>query len=130
MGEAGSGLFYPDSEEDERDVTDTIRRAAALMRGRAEGCEPRRWHWEAMGEKRYPQRVSSDGNVALIAETFIDPAHRPYEAEHIASWHPLVALAVADLLDAAADDLDADERCLMTQAGVLKLARAYLGEMP
>ena len=103
-----------------------IRRAAALMRERASGCEPRRWHWEALGEKRYPQRVSSDGNVALIAETFIDPAHRPFEAEHIASWHPLVALAVAGWLDDAADAYEAFSGAVPGHS--LKVARAYLGD--
>ena len=119
---------------------ETIRRAATLMRERAEGCQPRRWHWEALGEKRYPQRVSSDGNVAIIAETFIDPAHRPYEAEHIASWSPPVALAVAGWLDTAASDAD-DARlagdgtwsysmCDSPPAiqDALRIARAYLGK--
>ena len=108
---------------------ETIRRAAALMRERASGCEPRRWHWAALGEKRYPQRVSSDGNVALIAETFIDPAHRPYEAEHIASWHPLVAAAVADLLDGEARMTDLRGNSVEGATfDALNVARAYLGE--
>jgi len=116
-----------------------IRRAATLMRERAGGCEPRRWHWEALGQKRYPQRVSSDGNVALIAETFIDPAHRPYEAEHIASWSPPVALAVADWLDSRASDAAdavitdgvADFSWCDDPPGIesaLHIARVYLGE--
>jgi hypothetical protein len=33
--------------------------------------------------------------------------HEPADAEHIASWHPLVALAVADWLDVTADRIDA-----------------------
>ena len=103
---------------------ETIRRAAALVRERAEGCEPRRWHWAALGEKRYPQRVTSDGNAGLIAECYIDPAHRPYEAEHIASWSPLPALAVAEWLDAAAQAWD--EGVEWDEA--LAVARAYLGE--
>ena len=102
-----------------------LRRAAALMRERAGGCEPRRWHWEAVGGKRYPQRVSSDGNVSLIAETFIDPAHRPYEAEHIASWSPPVALAVAEWLEASAQAWDEG----MEWDEALAVARAYLNEV-
>jgi hypothetical protein len=105
---------------------ETIRRAAALIRERAGGCEPRRWHWKALGEKRYPQRVSSDGNVALIAETFISPEHRPYEAEHIASWSPPVALAVAEWLDDAAEAYDAFPGSVPGHS--LRIARAYLGE--
>ena len=34
---------------------ETIRRAVTLIRERAAGCQPRRWHWEALGDKRYPQ---------------------------------------------------------------------------
>jgi hypothetical protein len=46
------------------------------------------------------------------------------DAEHIASWHPAVALAVADWLD----DTDTeghhpDESC----CGACEVARAYLG---
>lgn len=122
-------------------TAETVRRAATLMRERASGCEPRRWHWEALGEKRYPQRVSSDGNVALIAETFIDPAHRPYEAEHIASWSPPAALAVADLLEEIARQYDAapcdspDGVCNGCERredfnDALRLALAYLDGVP
>ena len=104
----------------------TMRRAAALMRERAGGCEQRSWHWNAPGTKRYPQFVRSDGNVALIAETFIDPAHRPYETEHIASWHPLVAAAVADWLDARAHAEEGTTAASVSHP--LKVALAYLGE--
>ncbi len=111
---------------------EVIRRAAKLMRELAEGCEPRRWYWKALGEKRYPQRVSSEGNVSLIAETFIDPAHRPYEAEHIASWHPLVTLAVADWLETEAINSDAyagnGNWLGAPSEHALKIARTYLGE--
>jgi hypothetical protein len=121
-----------------------IRRAAALMRERAEGCETRGWHWEALGEKRYPQRISADGNLSVIAETFIDPAHRPYEAEHIASWSPPIALAVADWLDDEAGYYDTLADTPYGAAGAafvagdfggdvdpaVKVARAYLGEPP
>jgi len=110
--------------------------------GACRGCELRRWHWEAPGEKRYPQRISSDGNVALIAETYIDPAHRPYEAEHIASWSPPVALAVAECLRLEAVAYDELERTSYGAEGAafvagdfggdvdpaLRLARLYLGE--
>jgi hypothetical protein len=117
---------------------ETIRRAAVLMRELAGGCEPRRWHWRALGEKRYPQRVSSDGNVALIAETFISPEHRPYEAEHIASWSPPIAEAVADLLEEVARQYDAPpcdspagacNGCEWREdfTDALRLAQAYLG---
>ena len=103
-----------------------IRRAAALMRERAEGCETRGWHWEALGEKRYPQRISADGNLSVIAETFIDPAHRPYEAEHIAAWSPPAVLAVAEWLDDAAEAYDGFPGSVPGHS--LRVALAYLGE--
>lgn len=110
---------------------ETLRRAAKLMRERAEGCETRGWHWVALGEKRYPQRISADGNLSVIAETFIDPAHRPYEAEHIASWSPPVAAAVAEWLDAAAstaERTEAEGASVHPDSYAFKVARAYLGE--
>ena len=68
--------------------------------------------------------------MTLIAECYIDPAHRPYEAEHIASWHPLVALAVADWLDAAAERAERPGALALhsLSPGPLAVARAYLGE--
>jgi hypothetical protein len=114
-----------------------LQQAAKLMRERAGGCQQRAWYWEPLGEKRYPQRVSSEGNCAIIAETFIDPAHRPYEAEHIASWSPPVALAVASWLEQEAGNARSafhhiDGSWEMPQYGAvssaLTVARAYLGK--
>jgi hypothetical protein len=48
-------------------------------------------------------------------------------ASHIASWHPVVALAVADLLDEAAEMHDKTP-CPAADAAVT-VARAYLGEI-
>ena len=107
-----------------------MRRAAERMRELAGGCERRRWHWVAADPKRYPQQVRSDGNVALIAECYIDPAHRPFEAEHIASWHPLVALAVAEWLETEAQlhEVRGHNSGEGHTFQALKVARAYLGE--
>jgi hypothetical protein len=52
------------------------------------------------------------------------------DAEHIASWHPAVALAVADWLDKLADfcaEAKPDPASHWI-APALKIARAYLGE--
>lgn len=55
-------------------------------------------------------------------------------AEHIAAWHPAVALAVADLLDlvieavANAGDIDWFIRTSPTARRALAVARAFLGE--
>jgi hypothetical protein len=72
-----------------------LREAAALMRSRAEAVrtgadEPDMWF-----------------GADEIVDEFMwgdQPQHGDVkaDAEHIASWHPVVALAVADLLDMAA----------------------------
>jgi hypothetical protein len=51
------------------------------------------------------------------------------DAEHIASWHPTVALAVADLLDVWCDHhlLNSSGSLPAEKDAVLRLARAYLG---
>ena len=77
--------------------------------------------------------------MARTFETFTDPAHRPFEAEHIASWSPPPALAVADLLEEIARQYDAppcdspDGVCNGCERredfnDALRLAQAYLGE--
>jgi hypothetical protein len=85
-----------------------LREAAALMRERAEGATLGPWHPATTGVEcgdhwsviEYPAmnpvaRVPSDdgGN---------DDQREP-DARHIASWHPAVALAVADWLDREAE---------------------------
>lgn len=123
-------------------AAETLRRAADIMRDRALGAERGPWYWEALGEKRYPQRVSSEGRCVIVAECFISPEHRPFEAEHIAAWHPGVALALADWLDLICEfvanmpDLDRDhidyEPCddyaCQIKYAALAVARIYLGE--
>lgn len=64
-----------------------LREAAALMRERAEAATPGPWTYED-APNGFPPMV--------------DKPHLS-DAEHIASWHPAVALAVADWLDAQAD---------------------------
>ena len=99
-----------------------LRRAAGLMRERAEAATHGPWR---------------RGDIDTFAEsgfridyTDVEPnvcgGIDPADAEHIASWHPAVALAVANLLDAQADagywEADPDSRA------ALAVARAYLGE--
>jgi hypothetical protein len=103
-----------------------LRQAASLMRERADQAPPGPW-------------AALDGGVASLAdegfwpvdttginEDGIDRATRV----HIASWHPLVALAVADLLDKIAwmGELDADMLSRVGCDEAIAIARAYLGE--
>jgi hypothetical protein len=60
------------------------------------------------------------------------PEGNEANAEHIASWHPAVALAVADWLESTANDVEHVHDPIYnltstTVARALKAARAYLG---
>jgi hypothetical protein len=116
---------------------ETIRRAAALMRERAEDASPGPWVGFA-----YP--IDSDGeggevvvrdpddfDVALMTSDQFD------DCPHIASWHPVVALTVADWLDQTAGDWQLIEDGVLwsraitwdaTKVRALAVARTYLGE--
>ncbi len=103
-----------------------LREAAELMRQRAKAASEGPWS------------AYTDGLV--WANRLGDPVSastEPEDAEHIASWHPAVALAVADWLDAAAnreqeyrngpyqcEPIEGDE-----VHAALTIARAYLGEV-
>lgn len=91
-----------------------LRRAAALMRERAEVGPDHPW-----------SLVEEDQVVAryTLGEVVIADYVRDEWADHIASWHPAIALAVADLLDTAADTGGS-----WLIEPLLTVARAYLGE--
>lgn len=96
---------------------ETLRRAAALMRERAEAVDD--WYSAEAWATTAPMNL---------------PIEQP-DAEHIASWHPAVALAVADWLDAMASRAEAKVEKGGNETAVwsaerysLTVARAYLGE--
>jgi hypothetical protein len=99
---------------------DLIREAVRLMRQRAEAATEGPW------------TAHPDGLV--WAERLGDPVSGSTEiedAEHIASWHPSVALLVADALERVAWALSFDKD-LIGRVGyeeLLAVARAYLGEL-
>ena len=137
---------------------ETLRKAAALMRERAEAEASRDWEavdfnddpagplWGVANDAFF-NPPSDDETPWLAVE--VHTGHRA-TAEHIASWHPAVALAVADWLEAEAAEFEklavqsaavnlllefADETFAarigigyntLTQA--IAVARAYLGE--
>lgn len=146
---------------------ETLRKAAHLMRERAEaaGCAIGE-NWR-MGDRSTLYTVEFQGNDDVWRNAFdcgpcnewnlsIDVKHEyvgtgEEPAEHMASWHPAVALAVADWLDNEATQYAANkrlwdvssldpsnrwaERGLTVTANLehhhgaaLKVARAYLGE--
>jgi hypothetical protein len=78
-------------------TAELLREAAALMRERAEAATPGPW----MRAEPWDRAVGQvDG--PWVAETTALGQATAANAEHIASWHPAVALAVADWLDAVA----------------------------
>lgn len=85
---------------------ETLRRAAELIRARAEAATGDIWGWRHFGDDPesmcrvvyYPPRPSVDWRVIA------DDIWGPDDAAHIASWHPAVALAVAEWLDIMAED--------------------------
>lgn len=100
---------------------ETLRRAAALMRERAEAAT---------------KGVPGGLGVAIKWSGLRSLAGRGLtanEAEHLATWSdPAVALAVADWLDECADikanpDVNAVLKIALTDRA-LKVAAAYLGE--
>lgn len=98
--------------------TQTLRKAAALMRERAQGVE-RATRVNGCPPWWSPKMLMAGSSVAFMED-----------AAHIASWHPAVALAVADLLDRHArmcEEFQVDED---DDHATLAVARAYLGVTP
>ena len=89
-----------------------LRKAAALMRERAEAATPGRWEPSdrALTHPGVGMDVYSDIEGPVVADCCGYQGGAGIEdAEHIASWHPAVALAVADWLEAEATALSAME---------------------
>lgn len=120
---------------------ETIRRAAALMRQRADAATP--GPWAPGGPHIHPWELVVDHQLPLVE--FTSDEHGRANAAHVASWHPAVALAVADWLEVAARDhrpiptvtTPSFQKCVTcgkdpcpTLAGAAAVARAYLGEVP
>lgn len=120
-----------------------IREAARLIRQRAEAATnraPLPWR-QTISDSESPTGVGicEDHRQAepmwpcencWAIETWSEPV-----AEHIASWHPGVALLVADWLDVAADLWEPPKqtkyysRRTASQLAALAMARAYLGKL-
>lgn len=121
-----------------------LREAAELLREQAEATDTR-GAWEV--GQRYLRDgdwirpvYDEDGTVCEIHEGNANEAPKSCKAlaEHIASWHPVVALAVADWLDSAARTYEAlagdktsiqylTPQSVPTMTEAWAVARAYLG---
>lgn len=112
-----------------------LRRAAALMRERAGAATPGPWEHPLDYDVTHGYRREGSVHVATwiascdAGDGDISDEQAMANADHIASWHPGVALAVADWLDTV---ITTTERFPVTGSGTihaaLRIARAYLGE--
>lgn len=108
---------------------ETLRKAAALMRERAEAATPGPWEHDPVVAYLYVEQ-----QAGAYADVAVDTDGRREDSVHIASWHPAVALAVADWLDSLgtlAETLGVQEMSMASQgnyAHALTVATAYLGE--
>lgn len=106
-------------------TADLLREAARLMRERAEVATP--GPWTCYGDHLvWPSEKGPAANDPILA--MVGPDHDDC-AEHIASWHPAVALAIADWLDVAAEtpNYSRERHAKRNIDAALAVARAYLG---
>lgn len=113
---------------------DVLRRAASLMRERANGARSNN-PWMVDSDRPNvvldPDKPNNDWDGLTVCEVpLADDGLVDFPTvEHIASWHPAVAHAVADWLDAYADQWsEAPEVSLPEDSLSLTVARAYIGE--
>jgi hypothetical protein len=87
-----------------------IREAAQVMRQRAKAATAGPWESLDDGDRLVAWKLDPSGQFDDDFDYVVDePISNAANAEHIASWHPGVALAVARWLKCAAD-LDPSER--------------------
>lgn len=110
-------------------TAETLRRAAALMRERAEAATGSPWRAVEGASFGWWVERPHLGDVALDLHG--------ENARHIASWHPTVALAVAEWLEDEAERIPPHATHALTGGGMeipieaapaVILARLYLGE--
>lgn len=98
-----------------------LRQAAALMRERAEAATDTPWVVKR-AHPDMPAYVAHEGWWVIASRT------EQWDAEHIASWHPAMALEIAAFLDFAATYGDQPEPQSPTVQFAASIARAYIGD--
>lgn len=147
-GDRGDRPSLAELEADEHDPLDgveTLRRAAVLMRERAAAASPGPWFLYDGEPWSGDEQVAVDFDAGRITDLeFDEDPHRPgslflgdvelaADAAQVASWHPIVAGAVSDLLESLARAIEQSgvahhpEPLSITERG-LAVARTYLGE--
>lgn len=112
---------------------ETLRRAAKLMRERAEAATPGPWFTRGDGDWYVCSNAFGLVSTGIHDEPgmghLVNIERDGRDAEHVASWHPGTALAVARWLESL-DGIEWSEHAAATEelTHALKIARAYLGE--
>lgn len=103
----------------------TVLRATAerIQRG-AISVPHGRWKWIVADNPARWQLVTND-TLVDIATCTENPDMPPSIAEHIAAWDPDTALAVADLLDMAADEYQHNSTPPPAAVAALAIANAF-----
>lgn len=109
-----------------------LRRAASLMRERADAAEATGAQWT--GQHYWVTDYDpSDPSGQTAMQRLVGGMDAP-DCDHYSSWHPAVALAVADFMESAAEHAKAIETGELLSSPhqfwinhALTIARAYLG---
>ena len=117
-------------------AAETLRRAASLMRKRAEAASTGPWKsWQEGRDHRggdsFIQSTDEPDNTDLYV-TVGRNYHPKWSADqdYVASMHPGVGMAVAEWLETEAHMADVRGNSVEGHTfGALKVARAYLGEV-
>ena len=112
-----------------------LRQAAAKMRATAQDAIPGPWTSLENGDRLIHEHNDGSDDFTYVVD---EPMSNGANAKHIAAWHPGVALAVADWLDATAvksKELNDLLGIISEPSGdpiwnaAVRVARAYLGEV-
>ena len=112
----------PPSDSRAEQPAHTLRRAAKLMRERAEAAPPSPWR-TGEGVGGYPKLILNEDGPFAAAEWTMAQSW-PAAGDYVTSMHPGVALALADWLEAEAADAGPFP---LRFPQALAVARAYLG---
>ncbi|MFC8859305.1 hypothetical protein [[Kitasatospora] papulosa] len=103
-----------------------LRAAAAKLRTLLAELGDCRGPWYVVNREArpYPQRIDNIGVPYVVASTTTDPSHPPVIADYIALMHPRVGYALAQWLEASADQVDdgGDEQQALLAASLLLAA--------
>lgn len=96
-----------DAGEEKPSPESVLRRASARIRELAAGAPRSPWSTGRSGRVVATPIAAGSSITVAVADTYPTggSARQQATTDYIASWHPLVALAVADLLDAVAEDV-------------------------